>query len=154
MDSNTFTALVAISSTLLGVVVGGIVNNYIMKKQDERKFKHEKEESQALDRKKRAAAYRRLWSITERVLSQGTAAEPVRLLSNLEYETIESIIEQNADVLAKTTVAAWDTKSISTPQHIAGVLVLCAAFWPDVKKHYEELRYNAIPSPESATTEQ
>ena len=64
-----------------------------------------------------------------------------------------SVITQNADVLAKTTVSEWDTKTISTPLHITGVLVLCAAFWPDVKKHYEELRYHAI-QPESALTEQ
>lgn len=152
MDSNTFTALVAIASTLLGGLVAWVSQYYSSKKQDERRFKHEVEKKQELDHKRMVATYRRLWGIADRIVSR-QVTETVKWITSEEYEMIESIIVQNFDVLDASTVAAWDTKNIvETLIRSAGGVnfrVQCEAFWPDVKKHYDKYKYNAIPPSEA-----
>lgn len=74
---------------------------YALKRQDERKFKHEEEKKQESDRKRREAAYRRLAGISERIVSHpptGTnaAGETVRSLSEQEYNTIDSTIHKTS----------------------------------------------------------
>lgn len=148
MDTTTLIALVAAVFTLLGAFISSVFGYYALKKQDDRRFKHNEEEQKKLQLKRRIAAYRRLASITETVLSRSKVGEPVRWLSGAEYETIQSIISQDFDVLDNSTVAAWDTRGMVQPPYTTGdstVKVLCEAFWPDVKKHYDAIKFSAIP---------
>ncbi len=136
--------------SLLGVVVGSVMQYYISKAQDERRFKREEEKKSELDNKRKITAYRLLKSFTDRIAWRTQATgETQKTVLEEELEGMESTIAQNYDVLDETTIAAWDTKSItrtgygsdSTPW----VVLVFEAFIADVNKHYEEYRYKAIP---------
>jgi len=146
MDTDLLTFSYLVASTLLGVVIGGVLQYYISKAQDDRRLKKEAEKKRELDQKRKVATYRRLQSLVERVLWR-TAGTTERELTNAELEGIESTIAQNFDVLEKSTVAAWDTKHIvkTTYDPDLWVTVQCEAFWKDVSDHYNELKYSAIP---------
>jgi hypothetical protein len=147
LDNSTLIALVAAVFTLLGASVSSVFGYYALKKQDDRRFEHTEEEQRKLHLKRRATAYRRLQGIAEQVMNQSNFAEPSRFLTIEQYETIQSIIAQDSDVLDDSTVAAWDTRSTSFVPHEGGnysVNVLCAAFWPEVKKHYDAIKFSAI----------
>ena len=153
LDSSTL-AIVAIVFTLLGALISSIVGYYALKKQDERKFKHDEEKNRELEQKRLVTLYRRLFVITDRIVTRGRAGETVRVLSDQEYDTIESIIAENFDILANSTVAAWDTRNLIKREdrgigHVYFHLQ-CEAFWADVKTNYERYKLNAIPPPELA----
>lgn len=155
MDTPTLIAIIAAVFTLLGAMLGAIISSvvgyYALKKQDERRFQQVQEEQKKLELKRKITAYRRLEGITEQVLNRSKVGEPVRQLSSAEYETIQSTIAQDHDVLDKSTVAAWDTRGIVKIQYEMGnfsVMILCEAFWPDVKKHYDAIKFSAIPPTE------
>jgi hypothetical protein len=134
--------LVAITSTLLGVIVAGGLQYYTAKKQDERRFKDELVRKRERDYKRKVAAYRRLNSFIVRIKwkrfdpTQG----PQRLVSKDELEGIEAVVAENYDVLDPSTLTAWDKKFVLSvlynPELTAQVSF--DEFIADVEKHYKE----------------
>jgi hypothetical protein len=143
MDGDILTFSSLIGSTLLGVIVGGLLQYYITKGQDERRFKIEEEKRKKFDFQRRVAAYRRLKGLID-IIVWRSGPTTVRALTPDELEKIELTIAQNYDVLDETTVAAWDTRNIVQPT-ASSVTMQIEAFIPDVKKHYDQYRYKAIP---------
>lgn len=148
VDSSTL-AILAIVFTLLGALISSVFGYFALKRQDERKFKHELTVKQEADEKRRVATYRRLWSLAEMILPRSTIGLPVRYVRPVEYQTIDSVIAQNLDVLDDSTVAAWDTKKVADLSHAdiitAYINVQCEAFWKDLKDHYDRYKLNTIP---------
>jgi len=82
-------------------------------------------------------------------LRSGTG-NALKILSTQEYETIDSIMAQNSDILDSSTVGAWDTRNtIRTAVGVTYFQLQCEAFWADVRSHYERYKLNAVPPPTS-----
>ena len=139
MDTPTLVALVAAVFTVLGAVISSLFGNYSLKKQDERRFRHEEEKQNKSELRRRNTAYRRLWTVCQAVLATGNNEfSPTKILSEVQYETIQSIIAQDADVLDGSTVKAWETRGTAKAPSMANFeyLVTCETFWSDVKQRY------------------
>ncbi len=133
-----------VASTLLGVIVGGLLQYYVAKSQDERRFKREDAKKLELDKRRKMSAYRQLKGHIDRIvaMTQGTTQRSIR---SDQLEAMDSIISQNFDVLDESTRGAWDTKSITYASTQPWVTVTFEAFIADLNDHYEGLRYRAIP---------
>ena len=148
LDTATLIALVATVFTLLGALISSVFGYYALKKQDDRRFRRAEEDQKKLALRRKIAAYRRLEGIREQVLGRRKVGETASSLTGAEYEAIQSTIAQEFDVLDDSTVATWDTRGMMAMRedgrHI-WIMVLCEAFWPDIKKHYDAIKFSAVP---------
>lgn len=153
MDETTLLAILGICGTLVAAIIGAVAGLRGLKEQDEGHARREEERIQAQNRRRREVAYRRLAAIVEAVLSADyqVAGDPAKKLTEQNYDTINSIITESGDVLDHSTIETWDTRQpMARFADGAGrpfVRVLCAAFWPNVMKYYNEYKANAV-SPE------